>query len=166
MTSEKKREYMREWRAAHPEKLAEYRRKWKQEHPNYNTEKSKRWADANPARRHEISLKAQRRYRETHPNLDREYYEANKDMILEQMKGYAAANKEAISERHHNYYRESYYKIQHPHRAIWEDYFGIKIPAGFVVHHKDLCPTNNDPHNLLCLEDSEHKKLHWSKRKE
>lgn len=47
-----------------------------------------------------------------------------------------------------------------PARRIWEDFFRVKIPRGYVIHHKDGDISNNDPHNLLCLSREEHPKLH------
>jgi hypothetical protein len=45
------------------------------------------------------------------------------------------------------------------HRQVWKDHFG-PIPEGHQVHHKDEDPLNNDPGNLECLTDAEHKRRH------
>ena len=47
------------------------------------------------------------------------------------------------------------------YRSIWEQHFRIKIPEGYVIHHKDKDQNNNNPHNLLCMPRDEHNKLHW-----
>ena len=47
------------------------------------------------------------------------------------------------------------------YRSIWEQHFRVKIPEGYVIHHKDKNRDNNDPHNLLCMPPDEHAKLHW-----
>jgi hypothetical protein len=54
---------------------------------------------------------------------------------------------------------------RHPkkYRSIWERHFGIKIPAGYHIHHKDKDIFNSDPSNLLCLPKDEHIKLHEMK---
>lgn len=144
-----------------PEEKREYNRKWNEAHPGYFTEKSKEWGAQHPERRHEQQLKSQHKYRAAHPNKDREYYEANRDQILKQMKDYRVANLDVICERKAEYYANGGYKLAYPHRAIWEEHFGIKIPEGFVVHHKDKDHLNNTPNNLLCLPLDEHVKLHW-----
>jgi len=51
------------------------------------------------------------------------------------------------------------YHGKYLHRAIWEYYNG-EIPNGYVVHHKDFNPANNDISNLELLSMSEHQKLH------
>lgn len=50
------------------------------------------------------------------------------------------------------------------HVAIWEFYSGKTVPKGFVVHHKDHNPFNNDFSNLECISRSEHLKLHKEDR--
>ncbi len=45
------------------------------------------------------------------------------------------------------------------HRAVYYYYFG-EIPKGYVIHHKDLNPANNDISNLQLLTKSFHHKLH------
>ena len=47
-----------------------------------------------------------------------------------------------------------------------EDYLGRYLEKGEVVHHKDLCKTNNNIENLQLLTMSEHSKLHAKVRKE
>ena len=47
------------------------------------------------------------------------------------------------------------------HRAIWKKYFG-EIPDGYVIHHKDHNPENNDINNLECLSNREHCQKHMS----
>ena len=49
------------------------------------------------------------------------------------------------------------------YRSVWEEHFKVKIPEGYVIHHKDGDREHNDPHNLLCLPVSEHARLHWIK---
>ena len=45
------------------------------------------------------------------------------------------------------------------HRYVWERLFG-KIPDGYVVHHKDRNPENNDIANLQALSADDHIKAH------
>ena len=75
----------------------------------------------------------------------------------------------------HNGYIEIY-APKHPHKnkrnCIYEhqkvmaDYLGRYLEKGEVVHHKDLCKTNNNIENLQLLTMSEHSKLHAKLRKE
>ena len=52
------------------------------------------------------------------------------------------------------------------HQKVMEDYLGRYLEKGEVVHHKDLCKTNNNIENLQLLTMSEHSKLHAKLRKE
>lgn len=46
------------------------------------------------------------------------------------------------------------------HRYIWEQVNGRRLPAGWVVHHKDLDPSNNNPANLEAMKAEDHAALH------
>lgn len=48
------------------------------------------------------------------------------------------------------------------HRLIFEDFYKMKVPEGFVVHHKDNNPLNNCILNLQLLSRSEHNSIHKS----
>lgn len=48
------------------------------------------------------------------------------------------------------------------HRQIWIDRNG-PIPKGFVIHHKDDNPLNNNIGNLECMAKSEHSRMHCSR---
>ena len=75
----------------------------------------------------------------------------------------------------HNGYIEIY-APKHPHKnkrnciyehqKVMEDYLGRYLEKGEVVHHKDLCKTNNNIENLQLLTMSDHSKLHAKLRKE
>ena len=75
----------------------------------------------------------------------------------------------------HNGYIEIY-APKHPHKnkrnciyehqKVMEDYLGRYLEKGEVVHHKDLCKTNDNIENLQLLTMSEHSKLHAKLRKE
>ena len=75
----------------------------------------------------------------------------------------------------HNGYIEIY-APKHPHKnkrnciyehqKVMEDYLGRYLEKGEVVHHKDLCKTNNNIENLQLLTMSEHSKSHAKLRKE
>jgi hypothetical protein len=56
-------------------------------------------------------------------------------------------------------YQRGYHDSEY--RSIWEQHFRVKIPEGYLIHHKDGNRDNNNPHNLLCLPRDEHTKLHW-----
>lgn len=59
-------------------------------------------------------------------------------------------------------YIGSYGKILH--RDIWE-YFNGEIPKGYVIHHIDGVPSNNDLSNLQIMTQSDHIKLHQKIKK-
>lgn len=50
------------------------------------------------------------------------------------------------------------------HRFVMEQYLGRKLERNEVVHHIDGNKFNNDISNLRLLTNSEHAKLHYSKR--
>lgn len=50
------------------------------------------------------------------------------------------------------------------HRQIWIDNHG-DIPKGFVIHHKDDNPLNNDISNLEMISHGDHTRLHSKKPK-
>jgi hypothetical protein len=48
-----------------------------------------------------------------------------------------------------------------PHyRKIYEQYYGVKIPKGYHIHHKDMNHGNDDPLNLEALTPDEHAQKH------
>lgn len=50
------------------------------------------------------------------------------------------------------------------HVYVWEMYYRRPVPDGYVVHHIDGDPTNNDIENLFAMPASEHMRLHVSER--
>lgn len=46
------------------------------------------------------------------------------------------------------------------HRMIWEHHNQIRVPKGFVIHHKDFNSQNNAIENLECMSSEDHKDLH------
>ncbi len=46
------------------------------------------------------------------------------------------------------------------HRLIWEDFYGCKIPDGYVIHHRNHIKTDNCVLNLQLMHNSDHSKLH------
>jgi hypothetical protein len=47
-------------------------------------------------------------------------------------------------------------------QAVWMAGSGVPIPNGFEIHHRDKDVQNNSWHNLFCLLDRDHDKLHNS----
>jgi hypothetical protein len=90
-----------------------------------------------------------RLFRVRNPTYHHEYYLEDKEKWLSYRRDYYRANGDGV-----------------PHRGIWARHFKVKIPEGFIIHHKDLDPSNNEPHNLLCLSRQEHIRLHWMKKNE
>jgi hypothetical protein len=48
---------------------------------------------------------------------------------------------------------------QYVHRLVWESHFG-PIPPGYIIHHIDGNPTNNDIGNLQACEVAWHSSKH------
>ena len=46
------------------------------------------------------------------------------------------------------------------HRLIWEDFYGCKIPEGYVIHHKNNIKTDNCILNLQLMREYDHNSLH------
>ncbi len=46
------------------------------------------------------------------------------------------------------------------HEEIWKSEHGRPIPEGHHIHHADFDALNNDPANLVCLTDEEHREAH------
>ena len=112
-------------------------KRWRETNPERFRENQRRWVRENRDKDHENG----RRYRETHPERQIVYYKANREKIIKRATQWNKINAA-------------------PHRIAWEAHFRIKIPDGFVVHHKDGNHSNNDPHNLLCLPPCEYSRLH------
>lgn len=62
---------------------------------------------------------------------------------------------------HRVYYQASYVpgRSNLLHREIWRAHFG-EIPDGYIIHHADENPLNNDISNLVCLPPNLHGKEH------
>ncbi len=54
---------------------------------------------------------------------------------------------------------------RHTHRVVAERKLGRPLKAGEIVHHIDGNKRNNDPDNLMVMTQSEHCRLHFTKRK-
>ena len=48
------------------------------------------------------------------------------------------------------------------HRLIWEDFYGCKIPDGYIIHHKNGNKTDNCILNLQLMRSTDHKSMHMS----
>ena len=54
---------------------------------------------------------------------------------------------------------------KYAHRVVYEQHHG-SIPDGYVIHHKDENPRNNDISNLEAMSRDEHQRHHASGRKQ
>lgn len=59
-----------------------------------------------------------------------------------------------VHENEKGYYRLSDKRLLH--RAIWEEYYGQKVPEGYVLHHIDHNPKNNSIKNLQLMTAEDH----------
>ena len=67
----------------------------------------------------------------------------------------------------YNKQKDGYYRSLNGkflHRKIWKHFNG-EIPEGYVIHHIDGDPSNNDLENLQMVTRSEHVKLHMAVKK-
>lgn len=79
------------------------------------------------------------------------------------------ANREKISKARLAMFAETatwYRKVEgvHEHRTVAEKMLGRPLRKGEIVHHKDNDKRNNDPSNLVVMTQSEHCRLHFSKK--
>ena len=51
------------------------------------------------------------------------------------------------------------------HRVIFEEFYNIKIPKGYEIHHIDGNSLNNDIRNLQCVTKEKHLSFHKSGKK-
>lgn len=49
------------------------------------------------------------------------------------------------------------------HRLVWEDWYGVSVPDGYVIHHIDGNRLNNEIWNLQCVQNNIHNKHHMLK---
>lgn len=63
-----------------------------------------------------------------------------------------------VHQNNKGYYKTSDNELLH--RKIWEEFYGQKIPKGYVIHHKDFNPRNNSIRNLQLMTMEEHLSLH------
>lgn len=55
--------------------------------------------------------------------------------------------------------------VKRLHEEIWMHHNGRQIPSDCHIHHKDDDALNNDPNNLVCLTDEEHREHHSGQRR-
>lgn len=63
-----------------------------------------------------------------------------------------------VNENNQGYYRLTNNELLH--RKVWEEYYGQKIPEGYVIHHIDHNPLNNSISNLQLMTFEDHARLH------
>ena len=51
-------------------------------------------------------------------------------------------------------------KNKYLHRLIWEDFYGKKIPKGYVIHHLNHHKDDNRIQNLQCCDKRNHSRFH------
>lgn len=63
-----------------------------------------------------------------------------------------------VYENNKGYYRLSGNQLLH--HKVWEDFYGQKVPEGYVIHHRDENPHNNSIKNLQLMTVEEHLSHH------
>jgi hypothetical protein len=43
---------------------------------------------------------------------------------------------------------------------MWEQYYGVSVPPGCVIHHLDWNKNHNEISNLICVTIEEHERIH------
>lgn len=97
-----------------------------------------------------------------YPESKKKYRELHRDEINARERARYHANLEESRRKHREKMRRRNANGERrQYNKAWQDHFGVKIPEGFVIHHKDGDIKNNVPNNLLCLPRDEHARLHW-----
>jgi hypothetical protein len=65
-----------------------------------------------------------------------------------------------VEEYHPEHHRANKKGYALAHIVVYEKYYNIKVPEGYVVHHINGIKSDNRPENLLVLGVNEHHKLH------
>ena len=68
-------------------------------------------------------------------------------------------NKNVTGEKHGKWTGGSKSTDGYQTRKAWEKYWGKKVPAGFIVHHKDGNPENRSRANLSLISRGRHNTL-------
>lgn len=64
-----------------------------------------------------------------------------------------------------NHVRSSFTnKRVHPMVKVWEDFYGVPVPKGCLIHHLNGDKKDNRIENLECMTHSEHQKYHTNNR--
>lgn len=61
------------------------------------------------------------------------------------------------------YYRittNGHYHLKYLHRIIWEDFYGVSVPEGYIVHHKNGNKLDNCILNLQLVSNKKHSSMH------
>jgi len=56
------------------------------------------------------------------------------------------------------------YKSKRPHQLIWEKFYKMGVPEGYIIHHVNRNKLYNLIQNLQCVEDKIHRKYHGKQR--
>ena len=107
--------------------------------------------------------KYSKEHRQENREYARKYRQEHREQLRQKAAVYRQENHEVIKEKHPAQNKQ--YRELHPpaYRVTWEQYFKVKIPKGFAIHHKDGDWKNDMPDNLLCLTHDEHRRLHHIK---
>jgi len=93
---------------------------------------------------------------EEHPMFGKKHTEEARKKMSEKLKGRKVWN-EGMTLRKGKYLSPT--RKSHPNWCSQSENF-YRVPKGFVIHHLDLNPRNNNPENLIILDNLTHNKLH------
>ena len=73
----------------------------------------------------------------------------------------AATHNKKFGNKHPNWKGGSLSGSRQHARETWEEHYGIKIPTGMLIHHRDSDPFNNNISNLALLSYKAHRKTFY-----
>jgi len=125
-------------------------------HPNYgkklSEEHKRKLNEANKGRKH--SEEAKKKMSEAKKGIPINHKPDCQCGVCKVKKG------QRKGENHPSWKGGSSYYYHNIARKIWEEHYGIPIPKGFVIHHRDFDYTNNAIWNLGLLRKGTHAKIH------
>jgi hypothetical protein len=138
-------------------------KKYRQNNKEKEAARNKRWRDKNPEKARENSRVSSKKHRDANPEYKKEYYDKNKEKLIEYTKEWQKNNKGTVNAK-----TAKYRANKTNATSMWADLEAIKefykqCPAGFEVDH--IVPLQSDSvcglhveNNLQYLTKSENRR--------